>query len=321
MQTYIIRRILLFIPTLFLVSIVVFVLLRIGPGDPVDIFLGDAAEGTRALVSQRELQELRASLHLDDNIVVQYGKWLVDVFTLNPGDSFRLNAPVIDQVKSALPLTIEIALVTMALAMLIAIPLGVISAIRQDTWIDYLLRIFSIGFLAMPIFWTGLIAILISLEFFNWIPPIEYKEIWEDPVENIKKLWLPILILAINSSAVIARMMRSGTLEILRQDYVRTAYAKGLSERLVLSRHVIKNAMLPVITVAGLQAAILFGGVLIMEQLFVLPGIGFKLVSSITTDDFPMIQFIVIMIAFFIMTINLLVDLTYGILDPRIRYQ
>lgn len=321
MQTYIIRRILLFIPTLFLVSIVVFVLLRIGPGDPVDIFLGDAAEGTRALVSQRELQELRASLHLDDNIVVQYGKWLVDVVTLNPGDSFRLNAPVIDQVKSALPLTIEIALVTMALAMLIAIPLGVISAIRQDTWIDYLLRIFSIGFLAMPIFWTGLIAILISLEFFNWIPPIEYKEIWEDPVENIKKLWLPILILAINSSAVIARMMRSGTLEILRQDYVRTAYAKGLSERLVLSRHVIKNAMLPVITVAGLQAAILFGGVLIMEQLFVLPGIGFKLVSSITTDDFPMIQFIVIMIAFFIMTINLLVDLTYGILDPRIRYQ
>ena len=321
MQTYIIRRILLFIPTLFLVSIVVFVLLRIGPGDPVDIFLGDAAEGTRALVSQRELQELRASLHLDDNIVVQYGKWLVDVFTLNPGNSFRLNAPVIDQVKSALPLTIEIALVTMALAMLIAIPLGVISAIRQDTWIDYLLRIFSIGFLAMPIFWTGLIAILISLEFFNWIPPIEYKEIWEDPVENIKKLWLPILILAINSSAVIARMMRSGTLEILRQDYVRTAYAKGLSERLVLSRHVIKNAMLPVITVAGLQAAILFGGVLIMEQLFVLPGIGFKLVSSITTDDFPMIQFIVIMIAFFIMTINLLVDLTYGILDPRIRYQ
>ena len=321
MQTYIIRRILLFIPTLFLVSIVVFVLLRIGPGDPVDIFLGDAAEGTRALVSQRELQELRASLHLDDNIVVQYGKWLVDVFTLNPGNSFRLNAPVIDQVKSALPLTIEIALVTMALAMLIAIPLGVISAIRQDTWIDYLLRIFSIGFLAMPIFWTGLIAILISLEFFNWIPPIEYKEIWEDPVENVKKLWLPILILAINSSAVIARMMRSGTLEILRQDYVRTAYAKGLSERLVLSRHVIKNAMLPVITVAGLQAAILFGGVLIMEQLFVLPGIGFKLVSSITTDDFPMIQFIVIMIAFFIMTINLLVDLTYGILDPRIRYQ
>lgn len=321
MQTYIIRRILLFIPTLFLVSIVVFVLLRIGPGDPVDIFLGDAAEGTRALVSQRELQELRASLHLDDNIVVQYGKWLVDVFTLNPGDSFRLNSPVLDQVKSALPLTIEIALVTMALAMLIAIPLGVISAIRQDTWIDYLLRIFSIGFLAMPIFWTGLVAILISLEFFNWIPPIEYKEIWEDPVENIKKLWLPILILAINSSAVIARMMRSGTLEILRQDYVRTAYAKGLSERLVLSRHVIKNAMLPVITVAGLQAAILFGGVLIMEQLFVLPGIGFKLVSSITTDDFPMIQFIVIMIAFFIMTINLLVDLTYGMLDPRIRYQ
>ncbi len=321
MQTYIIRRILLFIPTLFLVSIVVFVLLRIGPGDPVDIFLGDAAEGTRALVSQRELQELRASLHLDDNIVVQYGKWVVDVFTLNPGDSFRLNSPVLDQVKSALPLTIEIALVTMALAMLIAVPLGVISAIRQDTWIDYLLRIFSIGFLAMPIFWTGLVAILISLEFFNWIPPIEYKEIWEDPVENFKKLWLPILILAINSSAVIARMMRSGTLEILRQDYVRTAYAKGLSERLVLSRHVIKNAMLPVITVAGLQAAILFGGVLIMEQLFVLPGIGFKLVSSITTDDFPMIQFIVIMIAFFIMIINLLVDLTYGLLDPRIRYQ
>ena len=321
MQTYIIRRILLFIPTLFLVSIVVFVLLRIGPANPVEIFLGDAAEGTRATVTPRELQELRASLHLDDNIVVQYGKWLVDVFTLNPGDSFRLNAPVLDQVKSALPLTIEIALVTMALAMLIAIPLGVISAIRQDTWIDYLLRIFSIGFLAMPIFWTGLVAILISLEFFNWIPPIEYKEIWEDPVENIKKLWLPILILALNSSAVIARMMRSGTLEILRQDYVRTAYAKGLSERLVLSRHVIKNAMLPVITVAGLQAAILFGGVLIMEQLFVLPGIGFKLVSSITTDDFPMIQFIVIMIAFFIMIINLLVDLTYGLLDPRIRYQ
>ncbi len=321
MQAYIARRLLLFIPTIFFVSVMLFVILRIGPGDPVELFLGDAAEGTRATVSERELQELRASLNLDDNIVIQYFKWVGDLFTLDPGDSFRLSTPVLGQVKDALPVTIEIALVTMIIALAIAIPLGVISAVRQDTWIDYVLRLFSIGFLAMPQFWTGLIAILISLEAFNWIPPIEYKEVWEDPVENVKKLWLPIFILSLNSAAVIARMMRSGTLEVLRQDYVRTAYAKGLRERMVLGRHVIKNAMLPVITVAGLQAAILFGGVLIMEQLFVLPGLGFKLVSSISTDDFPMIQFIVILVAVFIMTINLVVDIAYGLLDPRIRYQ
>ena len=190
---------------------------------------------------------------------------------------------------------------------------------RQDTWIDYVLRVLSIGMLAMPIFWTAILALLIGIELTNWVPPIEYKEIWEDPVQNFKKLWLPILILAVNSGASMARMVRSATLEVLSQDYVRTAYAKGLGEKTVIVRHVLKNAMLPVVTVAGLQAAILISGTIILESLFVLPGIGLTLVRAINENDFPMVQYIVIMVALFIMTLNLFIDLLYGWLDPRIR--
>lgn len=320
MRQYLARRLLLFVPTLFIVSLIIFGLLRLGPGDPIEQYYGDASSGTETNLSAKEIQELREYLNLDDHIVVQYFKWLGEVVTLSPGQSFRPpNLEVLDEVVDALPLTAEIALATIVLSLLIAIPLGVISAVRQDTLIDYGLRVFSIGFLAMPIFWTAILALLIGIETANWIPPLEYKEIWEDPLQNVKKLWLPILILAINSGAVIARMMRSATLEVLRQDYVRTAHAKGLKETLVISRHVIKNAMLPVVTVAGLQAAILFSGTLIMESLFVLPGLGLTLLYSINDNDFPMVQFIVVMVSLFIMILNLVIDVIYGWLDPRIR--
>ncbi len=182
-------------------------------------------------------------------------------------------------------------------------------------------RVDRIGFLALPVFWTGIVAILISSVYFDWFPPLAYKDIWEDPLANFKKLCLPISVLAINSGASIARMMRAAALEVLRQDYVRTAFAKGLRERAVVYRHVVKNAMLPVITVAGLQFAVLLSGTILLEVLFVLPGLGRKLVEAINFKDFPMIQFIVVMIALFVMLLNLVVDLTYGYLDPRIRYQ
>ncbi len=320
MRTYVARRLLLVIPTLFLVSVIIFSLMRIAPGDVVDQFLGEAETGTGSY-SEREIRELREGLGLDDPLVVQYGRWLWDFARMSPGDSFRLNASVFDEVKSALPLTLEIAVFTLVLALLIAIPLGVITAVRQDTWIDYLLRVLSIGFLALPVFWTGIVAILISSVYFDWFPPLAYKDIWEDPLANFKKLCLPISVLAINSGASIARMMRAAALEVLRQDYVRTAFAKGLRERAVVYRHVVKNAMLPVITVAGLQFAVLLSGTILLEVLFVLPGLGRKLVEAINFKDFPMIQFIVVMIALFIMLLNLVVDLTYGYLDPRIRYQ
>ena len=253
--------------------------------------------------------------------MVQYGLWVADVFTLNPGESFRTQEEVLDVVKSSLPLTLELAFATMIIAVLVALPLGIISAIRQDTWLDYGLRVFSIGFLAMPIFWTGIIALVIAFETFRWGPPVDYADIWEDPWLNIRKLWLPVLILALNSAAVLARMLRSATLEVLRQDYVRTAFAKGLRERTVVARHVVKNSLLPVVTVAGIQFAVLFSGTVITEQLFNLPGVGKKLILSLDTNDFPIIQFVVVLVALFVTIINLLVDLLYGYLDPRIRYE
>ena len=184
-----------------------------------------------------------------------------------------------------------------------------------------MLRVFSIGFLAMPIFWTGIVALVIAFETLAWAPPVDYADVWEDPWLNIRKLWLPVLILALNSAAVIARMLRSATLEVLRQDYVRTAFAKGLRERTVVVRHVVKNSLLPVVTVAGLQFAVLFSGTVITEQLFNLPGVGKKLILSLDTNDFPIIQFVVVLVALFVTIINLLVDLLYGYLDPRIRYE
>ena len=322
MQKYIARRLLLFVPTLFLASVLVFLIVRVAPGDPVDTFFGtDPTLDAGVSFSQEQRDALREELDLDHNVVVQYGLWVADVFTLNPGESFRTQEEVLDVVKSSLPLTLELAFATMIIAVLVALPLGIISAIRQDTWLDYGLRVFSIGFLAMPIFWTGIIALVIAFETFRWGPPVDYADIWEDPWLNIRKLWLPVLILALNSAAVLARMLRSATLEVLRQDYVRTAFAKGLRERTVVVRHVVKNSLLPVVTVAGIQFAVLFSGTVITEQLFNLPGVGKKLILSLDTSDFPIIQFVVVLVALFVTIINLLVDLLYGYLDPRIRYE
>ena len=318
MRTYILRRLLLFVPTIFGVTLVVFIVLRIVPGDPALVMLGGfEGEGT---FTQQDLDNLRENLGLNDPIAIQYLNWIADAASLDFGDSFFTNTPIWDEVRPRLPLTLQFAFMAIFLAVIFALPMGVISAVRQDTWADYSLRVFAIIGLAMPTFWVGSLVLLgLSLQF-NWIPPLGYTPPWESPWTNFVQLIFPAVALAYSTNAVTARITRSQMLEVLREDYIRTAMAKGLRERVVIYRHALKNASLPVITLFGVQFATLLGGSVVIESVFSLPGIGRLLIFSINVRDYPMIQFLVTFIAFIFLTMNLLVDLLYGWLDPRIRY-
>ena len=318
MRTYILRRLLLFVPTIFGVTLVVFIILRIVPGDPALVMLGGfEGEGT---FTQQDIDNLRRNLGLDKPIAVQYVIWIADAARLDFGDSFFTNTPIWNEVRPRLPLSLQFALMAMFLAVLFALPMGVISAVRQDTWADYSLRIFAIIGLAMPTFWVGSLVLLgLSLQL-NWIPPLGYVPPWEEPWTNFVQLIFPAVALAYSTNAVTARVTRSQMLEVLREDYIRTAMAKGLRERVVIYRHALKNASLPVITLFGVQFATLLGGSVVIESVFSLPGIGRLLIFSINVRDYPMIQFLVTFIAFIFLVMNLLVDLLYGWLDPRIRY-
>jgi peptide/nickel transport system permease protein len=318
LRTYVIRRLLLFFPTIFGVSLVVFVILRIVPGDPAFVMLaGYEGEGT---FTEADLERVRINLGLNDPIAIQYVKWVGGALRLDFGDSFFTNRPIWDEVRPRLPLTLQFAFMAISLAIVFALPMGVISAVRQDTWADYGLRVFSIIGLAMPTFWVAALVILALSLWFNWIPPLGYVAPWEDPWKNFVQLIFPAVALAYSTNAVTARITRSQMLEVLREDYVRTALAKGLRERVVIYRHALKNASLPVITLFGVQFAALLGGSVVVESVFSLPGIGRLLIFSINTRDFPMIQFLVTFIAFIFLSVNLIIDLLYGWLDPRIRY-
>ena len=239
---------------------------------------------------------------------------------LDFGESLVQNTPIGDEIVRRLPVTLELAILTLLISLALAIPSGIISAIRQDTWADYLLRIVSVGGLAMPVFWTGSLLILVLVLFFRWMPAIGYINFFESPWANLQQMVLPALALGYFYAAIVSRMTRSQMLEVLRQDYVRTAWAKGLKERVVVLRHALKNAALPVITISAFQFGNLLGGTVIVESLFALPGIGRALVASIETRDFPMFQAMMILLAFWFLLINLIVDILYGWLDPRIRY-
>ena len=318
MRTYIIRRLLLFLPTILGVSLVVFIILRIVPGDPAFVMLaGYEGEGT---FTEADLERVRKNLGLDDPIYLQYIKWIWGAVRLDFGDSFFTNTPIWDEVGPRLPLTLQFAFMAIFFAFIFALPMGVISAVRQDTWADYGLRIFSIIGLAMPTFWVAALVILALTIWFNWIPPLGYTAPWVDPWRNFTQLIFPAIALAYSTNAVTARITRSQMLEVLREDYIRTAMAKGLRERIVIYRHALKNASLPVITLFGVQFAALLGGSVVVESVFSLPGIGRMLIFAINLRDFPMIQFLVTFIAFIFLTVNLIVDLLYGWLDPRIRY-
>ena len=252
---------------------------------------------------------------------MQYASWLTNVLRGDLGTSLWYKTPVWNQLKGRFLVTMELAVMAIVLAICAAVPLGVISAVKQDTGLDYLSRIFSSIGIALPTFWFGILIVYAFATFFEWLPPLGYATLWDDPLLNLQQLILPALTLAFNDLAFTARVTRSSMLEVMREDYLRTARAKGLVELRVIGRHALKNALLPVLTVSGYQFARLLGGVIIVESIFVVPGMGTLLIDSIIHRDFIVLQAIVLLIAAVVLILNLMVDLSYGVLDPRVRYQ
>ena len=315
MLRYVVNRLLLMVPTLFGVAVLVFFMLRLAPGDPVQMMM----EG--ANVSKEVVEMERARLGLDKPLPVQFMHWLGGIVRGDLGVSMWTGRPVVHEIGIRLELSLQVAIMATILAILIAVPLGTLSAIFKDTWIDHAVRVFSIAGLAVPSFWLGMIIILLLLTYFAWIPPLTFTPFFEDPWRNLSQLIWPALAVGYRYSAVAMRMMRSSVLEVLQEDYVRTARAKGVYERLVVSRHAMRNALLPVVTVVGLEFAFLIGGLVVTEQVFNLNGIGKLFVQAVSRGDFTMIQGLVLLVAAFFVMINFAVDLLYALLDPRIRYR
>jgi peptide/nickel transport system permease protein len=316
MTIYIVQRLLLMIPTLFIVVTATFALMHIVPGDAV---LAQIEEGTN--LRPEQLEQMRERLGLDKPVYVQYGDWLWGLAHFDAGVSLFTGRPVIDQLTRAIPISIELIIFSQILSIGVSIPIGVISAIRQDTWLDYLLRTTSIGMLAAPSFWIATLVIVLGAYWFLWSPPIGYMPFWEDPVTNLQQLFLPSAIIGLAGSATKMRMTRSTVLEVLRQDYIRTARAKGLSERVTIVRHVLKNALIPVITIWGASIAGLVNGSIIIENIFGLPGVGRSMITAINNSDMTQLQINVLFYASVIMVINLIVDISYTWFDPRVRYR
>ncbi len=317
MFAYTIKRILLMIPTLLGVAILVFFMLRVMPGDDVvDLML--RAEG--ANVPQHVIDAERARLGLDQPIVIQFFSWFGGILQGDLGLSMWTGRPVAYEIGQRLELSLQVALMATILAVLIALPLGTLSAIFKNTWIDHAIRIFSIAGLAVPSFWLGMIIILLLLTNFGWIPPLNFVSFFEDPWHNLSQLIWPALAVGYRYSAVATRMTRSSILEVMQEDYIRTARAKGVFERLVVARHGMRNALLPVVTVIGLEFAFLIGGLVVTEQVFALNGIGRLFVQAVTRGDYTMIQALVLLVAVTFILVNFLIDMLYAVLDPRIRY-
>ncbi len=317
MRRYIATRLLLMVPTLLGVAILIFILMRVVPGDIVELKYA----GVGAYVSQETLDKERALLGLDKPLWQQFLDWIWGIVRLDFGTSMWTGRPITQEIAIRLQLSVQLALMATAVAVLLAIPLGTLAALKQDTWVDYAVRVFSIAGLAMPSFWLGILIILGLLIFFRWLPPMFYTPIWVNPVENLSQLIWPALAVGYRYSAVATRMTRSAVLEVLREDYVRTARAKGLWEKLVITRHAMKNAMLPVLTVIGLEFAFLIGGLVVTEQVFNLNGIGMLFVEAISRRDYTMTQSLILLTAFVFIFVNFFVDILYAWLDPRIRYR
>ena len=319
MKTYALRRLGLFIPTLILTTLIVFVLFFLVPGDAALVIL-TGEEGAGA-VTDEDIARMRHELGLDRPIHVQYGSWIWGILRGDLGTSIWYQTPVIDELKDKFVVTVELSIFGIAMAFLMAVPLGIISAVKQDTWPDYISRIVSLVGIALPTFWLSILMVYFLAYTFNWLPPLGYASLWEDPWLNLEQLFFPALAIAFHDLAFTARVTRSSMLEVLREDYMRTARAKGLKEMAVVGRHALKNAILPVVTVSGYQFARALGGVIIVETIFVVPGLGRFVIESILHRDFVVLQAVILLTAAVVLTLNLIIDLLYGILDPRIRYQ
>jgi peptide/nickel transport system permease protein len=312
---YILKRMVLALPVLFGITVVVFLLVRLIPGDVIDAMLG-----TEASLRPEVREQLRKTLGLDRPLHVQYVTWLADIVRGDLGRSLRTGQPIVENLSGKLPITLELALLSIVMSLIIALPLGVISALRRNSSSDFVVRLLGTVGLSLPNFWLATMLILIASRYFRWGAALIYVSPFEDPIENLKQMLLPSLALALGLTAVVMRMTRSSLLEVLSQDYIRTARAKGLLERGVLYRHAMRNALLPIVTIVGIQAGHLLGGAVIIEQIFGLPGLGWFLLNAIYQRDYPAVQAGVLILAIIFVLTNLVVDLLYAILDPRIKF-
>jgi peptide/nickel transport system permease protein len=319
MGTYLIRRLLLAVVTIFGVTIVIFVAMRVLPGDPLAMIYGETS-GIYVL-SEAELQAARVSLGLDKPLHMQYLNWMRDVFRGDLGYSFWVDTPIRDTILRRGPITGQIALFSILLAWVIGVPVGIISAMWRETRLDYVLRFLVTLFMAIPSFWLGLAMILFTVLIFNWRPSITIVQVWDDPATNFLMILGPSIAIGTSIAALIARMTRTTVLETLREDYVRTARAKGLDEWRLVIRHVLKNAMLPVLTLSGLALAGLLGGSVAVEKAFGFPGLGMALAQGAVERDWMMVQNLTLLFAVIFVFINLVIDILYAWIDPRIRYE
>jgi peptide/nickel transport system permease protein len=314
-KTYVVQRLGIAVLTLLGMSIVIFALLRLAPGDIVDILFASAG-----YVNPAEKQAILRELGMDRPYWVQYLDWLRQIVTGDLGKSYRYDLPAWQIIRPLLPVTLELAALSIVVAVALGVPAGVVSAVRQDTALDYVLRVVSLAGLSMPAFWLGMVIILAMVTWLGWIPPLTYVRPTEDFRLHAIQFALPALAVGYRSSALIMRITRSSLLEVMREDYIRTAWAKGQRGRIVIWRHALKNAILPVVTVIGIEFAFLIGGLVVTETVFNLPGLARFLVQAILWRDYPIVQNLVMFIAIVVILSNLLVDMLYGVLDPRVRY-
>ena len=325
MRAYIVRRLLILIPTLFLITFIVFFLVNLIPGDIID------AMRSKALDVQLDRAAIEKELGLDKPKIVQYLAWLGlypqpdgQLGGLLQGDfgvSWWQSLPIGEMIAPRWPVTLELGILALLVAQLIALPIGVVSALRQDTWVDYITRSLAILMIAVPSFWLGSMILVFPALWWGYMPPIMYISITEDFFENIEMLIVPAIVMGMAMGGMTMRMMRTMMLEVQRQDYIRTAWAKGLRERVVVFRHALKNALIPVVTLIGLQAPVLIGGTVVIERIFALPGMGRLLMDAINGKDQPLVMGIVVLFAVVMVVINLVVDMTYAFLDPTVQYK
>lgn len=314
MHQYILRRLLLMVPTLLGVTLLIFGMVRLLPGDTVTMMIQDFGG------SEKTADEMRARLGIDQPFPVQYIAWLSKILRGDFGESLRNRTPISEDIAARIPVTLELGVIALLIALLISLPLGIYSAVKQDTLSDYISRSSAIAMLAVPSFWLGTLAITLPSIWWKWTPPLRYSQLSDDMGKNLTQMMLPAVILGIGLSGTIMRLTRTQMLEVLRQDYIRTAASKGLSQRFVLVHHALKNALIPIVTVLGLQVAVLVSGAVVLENIFALPGMGRYLLDAISNRDYPQVQAVTLIFAVLIIFANLFVDVLYAWLDPRIRY-
>ena len=317
MSHYILRRLIALIPTLISASMIVFATVRMIPGSVIDMMLSQNDIGA----DKMGREQLIAALGLDRSMPEQYLRWVGALAQGDLGNSLWHSTPVLREILQRLPVTFELGALALLVGLVLALPIGVYSAMRQDTAGDLVARSFSILLLAVPSFWVGTMVMVFPSIWWGWSPEVNYVNFTDDPLQNLKQMIVPAIVLGMSLSAVTMRMTRTMMLEVLRHDYIRTAWAKGLPERLVVLRHALRNALIPVVTLVGLQAPLLIGGAVIIEQIFVLPGMGLLMLDAVNQRDYPVVTGVFLVVGVAVMLINLSVDLSYGLLDPRVRHR